>query len=175
MACATAPSINITINAIIYQILPDKYRLIQYYIGAITSAASKPCLPVFSSFFLLLLTFNMVSLDDRIVIIGAGCFGVSTAYHLLKRGFLDVTILDRSNTIPAPDAASNDINRSQPFLNDSECLRLADFKRQLFAAHTQIHSTPSWPVKLSQCGKIRKSGAIHTKSACAFKVEIPNR
>ncbi|KAF4621342.1 hypothetical protein D9613_000843 [Agrocybe pediades] len=49
--------------------------------------------------------------DDKIVIVGAGCFGVSTAYHLLERGYTDVTILDRSNVLPAPDAASNDINR----------------------------------------------------------------
>ncbi|THU89664.1 FAD dependent oxidoreductase [Dendrothele bispora CBS 962.96] len=49
--------------------------------------------------------------NDRIVIIGAGCFGLSTAYHLLKKGYRNVTILDRSEVLPAPDAASNDINR----------------------------------------------------------------
>ncbi|KAG5715025.1 L-pipecolate oxidase [Termitomyces sp. T112] len=53
----------------------------------------------------------MATLSDKIVIVGAGCFGVSSAYHLLKRGFTDVTILDRSPILPAPDAASNDINR----------------------------------------------------------------
>jgi sarcosine oxidase/L-pipecolate oxidase len=51
--------------------------------------------------------------DTRIVIIGAGCFGVSTAFHLLSSGYTDITILDRSSTLPAPDAASNDINRSR--------------------------------------------------------------
>ncbi|KAF8806532.1 FAD dependent oxidoreductase [Phlegmacium glaucopus] len=49
--------------------------------------------------------------NEKIVVVGAGCFGVSTAYHLLQRGYMDVTILDRSTTLPAPDAASNDINR----------------------------------------------------------------
>ncbi|KAF9485974.1 FAD dependent oxidoreductase [Pholiota conissans] len=49
--------------------------------------------------------------DESILIVGAGCFGVSTAYHLLQRGYTDVTIIDRSPVIPAPDAASNDINR----------------------------------------------------------------
>jgi len=49
--------------------------------------------------------------NEKIVVVGAGCFGVSTAYHLLQRGYLDVTILDRSTILPAPDAASNDINR----------------------------------------------------------------
>lgn len=50
--------------------------------------------------------------DPRVVIVGAGCFGLSTAYHLLMRGYGDVTVLDRSPVLPAPDASSNDINRS---------------------------------------------------------------
>ena len=57
-------------------------------------------------------TPTMILPEDRIVIVGAGCFGVSAAYHLLKRGFTDVTIIERSEILPAKDAASNDINRS---------------------------------------------------------------
>ncbi|KAM5542918.1 hypothetical protein V8D89_003302 [Ganoderma adspersum] len=49
--------------------------------------------------------------DSQIVIIGAGCFGLSTAYHLLKRGYKNVTILDRAPQLPAPDAASTDISK----------------------------------------------------------------
>ncbi|KAF8995386.1 FAD dependent oxidoreductase [Cyathus striatus] len=52
-----------------------------------------------------------MSSSETIVIIGAGCFGLSTAYHLLKRGYTDVTVLESSPVLPAPDAASNDINR----------------------------------------------------------------
>ncbi|VDC00318.1 unnamed protein product [Peniophora sp. CBMAI 1063] len=48
---------------------------------------------------------------DKVLIIGGGCFGLSTAYHLLKRGFSDVTVIDRSATLPAPDAASTDLNK----------------------------------------------------------------
>jgi sarcosine oxidase / L-pipecolate oxidase len=55
-----------------------------------------------------------VSKDEPLVIVGAGCFGISTAYHLLQRGFKDVTILDRSEKLPAPDAASSDLNKSKP-------------------------------------------------------------
>ncbi|TFK50911.1 FAD dependent oxidoreductase [Heliocybe sulcata] len=61
--------------------------------------------------------------SSRIVIIGAGCFGISTAYHLLKRAYTCVTVLDKSPMLPAPDAASTDINRmvrssySDPFYN----------------------------------------------------------
>ncbi|CAK5281835.1 unnamed protein product [Mycena citricolor] len=47
----------------------------------------------------------------KTVIIGSGVFGLSTAYHLLQRGWSDITVIDRSETLPAPDGASNDINR----------------------------------------------------------------
>ncbi|KAK7045622.1 hypothetical protein VNI00_007455 [Paramarasmius palmivorus] len=51
---------------------------------------------------------------NKILIVGAGCFGISTAYHLLKRGFTDVTVIDRSEVLPAVDGSSNDFNRN-PF------------------------------------------------------------
>lgn len=50
--------------------------------------------------------------DERIVVVGAGCFGISTACYLLQRGYSDVTVLDRSEILPAPDAASTDLNKS---------------------------------------------------------------
>jgi len=49
--------------------------------------------------------------SEGVIIVGAGCFGISTAYHLLQRGYTDVTVLDRSEKLPAPDAASTDINK----------------------------------------------------------------
>ncbi|KAI0940618.1 hypothetical protein AcW1_003767 [Taiwanofungus camphoratus] len=52
-----------------------------------------------------------VNQDSEIHIVGAGCFGLSTAYHLLKRGFSKVTVLDESDTLPAPHAASSDLNK----------------------------------------------------------------
>ena len=54
-----------------------------------------------------------VKLDSPIVIVGAGCFGLSTAYHLLKGGFTNVTVLDRAEELPAKDAASTDLNKSE--------------------------------------------------------------
>ncbi|CAE7171239.1 unnamed protein product [Rhizoctonia solani] len=41
-----------------------------------------------------------------VLILGAGCFGLSTAYELLQRGYQNVTIVDRAHDLPAPDAAS---------------------------------------------------------------------
>ena len=48
--------------------------------------------------------------EETVLIVGGGCFGISTAYHLLKRGFKSVTVVDRSNVLPAPDAASTDLS-----------------------------------------------------------------
>lgn len=50
-----------------------------------------------------------------VVIVGAGAFGLSTAYHLLERGYTDVTVLDRAEHLPAVDAASTDINKGVLF------------------------------------------------------------
>ena len=49
---------------------------------------------------------------SKILIIGAGMFGLSTAYHLQEDGFRDVVVLDRAVELPAKDAASTDINKS---------------------------------------------------------------
>ncbi|KAI0918968.1 hypothetical protein AcW1_003527 [Taiwanofungus camphoratus] len=57
------------------------------------------------------LSKTLVDRTSEILIVGAGCFGLSTAYHLLKRGFTRVTVLDRSAELPAPDAASTDLNK----------------------------------------------------------------
>ncbi|GJP97935.1 hypothetical protein AnigIFM59636_008308 [Aspergillus niger] len=48
--------------------------------------------------------------NTRILIVGAGCFGTSTAYHLAQRGFTSIHVLDR---YPAPscEAASTDISK----------------------------------------------------------------
>jgi len=48
---------------------------------------------------------------SKILIIGAGTFGLSTAYHLQEGGFRDMVVLDRAVELPARDAASTDINK----------------------------------------------------------------
>jgi sarcosine oxidase / L-pipecolate oxidase len=49
----------------------------------------------------------------HILIVGAGCFGLSTAYHLLERGFNRLTVVDRAEVLPAQDAASTDLNKGE--------------------------------------------------------------
>jgi len=65
---------------------------------------------------------STVKPDSPIIIVGAGCFGLSTAYHLLKRGFTNVTVLDRAETLPAKDAASTDLNKGQIKAPDPQLL-----------------------------------------------------
>ncbi|KAM0489960.1 hypothetical protein ACHAP8_012064 [Fusarium lateritium] len=48
--------------------------------------------------------------SGSIVIVGGGIFGLGTALELKKRGYENVTILDRYN-IPVPDGSSVDISR----------------------------------------------------------------
>lgn len=47
---------------------------------------------------------------SSILIIGAGVWGCSTALHLARRGYANVTVLD-PYPIPSPIAAGNDINK----------------------------------------------------------------
>ncbi|KAL3462387.1 FAD dependent oxidoreductase [Aspergillus heterothallicus] len=48
--------------------------------------------------------------SEPIIIIGGGTFGTTTAYHLAKEGYKDVTVLDRF-PVPSFEAAGNDINK----------------------------------------------------------------
>ncbi|KAG9568209.1 fructosyl amino acid oxidase, partial [Aureobasidium melanogenum] len=48
--------------------------------------------------------------DKRILIIGAGVFGLSTALELTRRGYSNVIVLDR-HAPPVPDGSSVDISR----------------------------------------------------------------
>ncbi|WVR06914.1 hypothetical protein IAU60_003950 [Kwoniella sp. DSM 27419] len=46
-----------------------------------------------------------------VVIVGAGIFGMSTALWMLQDGKYNVTMLDKCGILPAPDAASTDLNK----------------------------------------------------------------
>jgi sarcosine oxidase / L-pipecolate oxidase len=48
--------------------------------------------------------------DEAILVVGAGCFGLSTALALAKRGYSNITIIDRYSP-PVPDGSSTDISR----------------------------------------------------------------
>lgn len=48
--------------------------------------------------------------NSKILIVGGGTWGNSTALHLARRGYTDVTVLD-PNTMPSAISAGNDVNK----------------------------------------------------------------
>lgn len=58
------------------------------------------------------------------LILGAGCFGLATAYHLASRGYSNITVLDKDSEVPSRFSAANDLNKviraeyADPFYTD---------------------------------------------------------
>ena len=110
-----------------------------------------------------------VKSDIQILIVGAGCFGISTAFHLLKRGYKNVTVIDRASELPAVDAASTDINKSANVLARTRTFRAHNGSRpQSSVAHTPTSSTHALRVKRSPHGRTGKNGATRITSACTL-------
>lgn len=55
---------------------------------------------------------NIVSAETErsVIVVGAGVFGLSTAYYLSIRGYKSVTVLDR-HPVPSREAASSDVSK----------------------------------------------------------------
>jgi len=105
----------------------------------------------------------VVSRNETVLIVGAGCFGLSTAYHLLQKGFTDVTVLDRSEKLPAPDAASTDMNKSESY--DFLCVPKNDSDKKVV-----------WPNHLQSCTHILFRYILRaTGSRCHPRVEEDRR
>ncbi|KAL5338749.1 FAD dependent oxidoreductase [Aspergillus crustosus] len=51
------------------------------------------------------------SLTQSILILGAGCFGLSTAYHLASQGYSKITVLEKDSEVPSRFSAANDLNK----------------------------------------------------------------
>lgn len=49
--------------------------------------------------------------ESPINILGGGAWGLSTAYHLNKAGYTNITIFERSEVIPSPYSAAYDLNK----------------------------------------------------------------
>lgn len=51
------------------------------------------------------------ALSDSIVIVGAGAFGLSTALHLVRAGYTNLTVIEKGDSIPPRYSAANDLNK----------------------------------------------------------------
>lgn len=52
-----------------------------------------------------------MSTEKRVLIVGAGVYGLSTAYHMAKSGYKNVTVLEAGDVVPSPLTAANDLNK----------------------------------------------------------------
>ncbi|KAI1379312.1 FAD dependent oxidoreductase [Hypoxylon crocopeplum] len=48
---------------------------------------------------------------STVLIIGAGCFGLSTAYRLALAGYANITVLEKDDAVPSRFSAGNDLNK----------------------------------------------------------------
>ena len=53
----------------------------------------------------------MTAKDSHIIILGSGAWGLSTALHLINSGHVNVTVIDRAETIPSRYSAAWDLNK----------------------------------------------------------------
>lgn len=72
-------------------------------------------------------------------IIGSGCWGLSTAYHLVNEGYTNITIFDRASEAPSPFSAANDLNKIVRAQYDD------DFYTDLgLVSHSDDHFRSTW-------------------------------
>ncbi|KIJ06817.1 hypothetical protein PAXINDRAFT_182622, partial [Paxillus involutus ATCC 200175] len=102
----------------------------------------------------------------KILIVGAGIFGLSTALHLLERGYSDVTVLDRAGEVPAVDAASTDINKVvRSCYGDIFYTRLA---REAMLEWKK----PEWEGCYHECGVFNVGGADYDEKSRVNDKEV---
>ncbi|CAK7242761.1 MAG: hypothetical protein STHCBS139747_004260 [Sporothrix thermara] len=83
--------------------------------------------------------------SSRIAIIGGGCWGLSTAYHLERAGYSDITVFERSSELPSPQSAANDLNKivraqyADDFYTDLGLEAIAEWKKEDWAPY--FHQT----------------------------------
>ncbi|KAI1385574.1 FAD dependent oxidoreductase [Hypoxylon trugodes] len=87
------------------------------------------------------LATEVMDKQTSILILGAGTFGLSTAYHLAKAGYTNVTVLEKSPTFPPELSAGNDLNKilraeyEDPFYAELALEAMAAWKSPLFAPY----------------------------------------
>ncbi|KAF7595993.1 hypothetical protein BBP40_003772 [Aspergillus hancockii] len=87
----------------------------------------------------------MVSKSAPIAIVGGGAFGLSTALHLSRDGYSNISVFEQDDQIPPRYSAANDINKivraeyEDPFYTELTMSAIAAWKTPLFAPH--FHQT----------------------------------
>lgn len=117
----------------------------------------------------------MSSLSEPVIVIGGGTFGTSTAFYLAKKGYTNVTVLDRF-PLPSFEAAGNDINKvvrteyPEPLYTKLACdaRELWSDPNGLFAG---LYNPSGWIIGAGEKSEAFVNGSI--KSAKAMGVDPP--
>ncbi|CAG8009084.1 unnamed protein product [Penicillium salamii] len=80
-----------------------------------------------------------VQKSDPIIIVGGGAFGLSSALHLTRSGFTNISVFEKDDHIPPRYSAANDLNKivraeyEDPFYTDLTIKAIEEWKTPLFA------------------------------------------
>ncbi|KAL3457711.1 FAD dependent oxidoreductase [Aspergillus heterothallicus] len=86
-----------------------------------------------------------VSKSDAVIIVGGGAFGLSTALHLLQKGYTNISVFEKDDHIPPRFSAANDLNKivraeyDDLFYTDLTIKSIAAWKTPQFAPY--FHQT----------------------------------
>ena len=53
----------------------------------------------------------MARKDSPVLILGGGAWGLSTALHMINKGYIDITVIERAEQIPSRYSAAWDLNK----------------------------------------------------------------
>lgn len=53
----------------------------------------------------------VVSKSDAIIIVGGGAFGLSSALHLSRKGYTNISVFEKDDNVPPRSSAANDLNK----------------------------------------------------------------
>ncbi|KAJ5948266.1 hypothetical protein N7466_001281, partial [Penicillium verhagenii] len=112
-------------------------------------------------------------LSEPIIIIGGGTFGTSTAYHLAKKNYTNVIVLDRF-AVPSKEAAGNDINKvvrteyPEPLYAKlaSDARTIWSDPKGLFAG---LYNPSGWIIGVSDRSQAFVDGSIKSAQALGFE------
>lgn len=53
----------------------------------------------------------VVPKSDAIIIVGGGAFGLSSALHLSRKGYTNISVFEKDDSVPPRSSAANDLNK----------------------------------------------------------------
>jgi len=53
----------------------------------------------------------VMSNSEAIIIVGGGAFGLSSAFHLSRKGYTNISVFEKDDSVPPRSSAANDLNK----------------------------------------------------------------